>query len=157
MFHGLTHRRDFYAGLFLMLIGLVVAVQAASYAVGDLFHMGPGFMPLALGIVLGGLGALIAATANLPKDFGLDGSVVGRPDWIGCLCIIAGPVLFIVLGTYGGLVPAIFGCVFVSALGDRTTGWRGAALLAGGTTVFGVVLFGYLLGVPFPVLRWGLS
>ena len=42
-----------------------------------------------------------------------------NPQWYAWACIIAGPVLFIICGEYGGLIPATFACVFVSALGDR--------------------------------------
>ena len=51
------------------------------------------------------------------------------------------------------MVPAIFACVFVCALGDKTATYKSSAILAAGVTVFGVVLFHYLLNVPFPLLR----
>jgi len=40
-----------------------------------------------------------------------------KPEWRAWLCILAGPILFIILGSLGGLLPATFACVFVSALG----------------------------------------
>jgi len=58
-------------------------------------------------------------------------------------------VLFIILGLYGGMIPAIFGCVFVCALGDNTATYKSSAILAAGVTVFGVLLFHYLLGIRF--------
>ena len=76
-----------------------------------------------------------------------------NPQWFGWLCIIGGPVLFIILGQYGGMIPAVFACVFVCALGDNTATYKSSAILAAGITVFGVVLFHYLLSIPFPLLR----
>jgi len=61
---------------------------------------------------------------------------------------------FIVLGQYAGLVPAAFFSVFISALGDRTANLKGTILLAIGTTVFGVVLFHYLLSISIPLFWW---
>ena len=55
---------------------------------------------------------------------------------------------------YGGLAPATFACVFVSAMGDRSATWKSAFLLALGITVFGVALFVYVLKVPFPIFKF---
>jgi hypothetical protein len=63
--------------------------------------------------------------------------------------------LFIILGKYGGMVPATFACVFVSALGDRETTLKAALILAAGITVSGVILFAYLLKIPMPIFQWG--
>jgi hypothetical protein len=68
---------------------------------------------------------------------------------------LAGPIAFIILGEYFGLVPATYACVFIPALGDRTATLKGSAILAAGVTVFGVALFVYVLKIPFPMFRWG--
>jgi hypothetical protein len=59
------------------------------------------------------------------------------------------------LGNLGGLIPATFACVFVSALGDRDITLKSAFFLAVGVTVCGVALFNYLLQVSLPMWRWG--
>jgi len=61
-------------------------------------------------------------------------------------------VLFILLADTAGLAPAIFACVFASALGTSRTTLTEALLLALGVMVFGVLLFAYGLKVPFPIL-----
>ena len=67
-----------------------------------------------------------------------------------------GPGFFpIILGTYGGLIPATFACVFVSALGDKDITLKSALVLGVAVTVFGVALFSYLLQVSMPMWRWG--
>ncbi len=156
MLRRMAQGRDFYAGLLMMLIGSVAALEGMTYRVGGLTRMGPGFMPVALGVLLGCLGILIAGGAMMSGRPG-ERILPEKPEWAGWLCIVAGPALFIVLGERCGLVPATFGCVFVSALGDRSASWRGAFALACGATVFGVVLFKLLLMVPLPLLRWPLS
>lgn len=146
-------KRDYYAGALMMLLGLITAYEGSTYPVGSLHQMGPGYFPLALGVLLTFLGGLIAATATA----GADGEEAALPhaEWRGWACIIAGPALFILLGGSTGMLPATFACVFVAALGDRTTTLKGAFILAASITVFGVVLFHYLLKLPMPVLAWG--
>jgi Tripartite tricarboxylate transporter TctB family len=77
-----------------------------------------------------------------------------HPEWFGWACILAGPICFILFGSYFGLIPATFACVFVSAFGDRTATLKAAIVLATVVTVFGVGLFSYLLQVPMPLLAW---
>ena len=152
--HALKHKRDFYAGGLMVLIGLVMALKGPGYRLGTLMHMGPGFMPTALGVILVLLGMAIAAAAVAAPDGGDERILPEHPEWLGWGCILAGPLLFIICGSYGGLVPATFACVFVSALGDRTSTWIGALGLATVVTAFGVTLFSYVLKVPMPILEW---
>lgn len=146
-------KRDYYAGGLMLLLGAGAAVTGAGYKVGSLGRMGPGFMPVMLGIALAFLGILIAGTALASPEPDDKRFLPDNPQWFGWLCILCGPVLFIILGVYGGMIPAIFVCVFVCALGDSTATYRSSAVLAAGITVFGVVLFHYLLRIPFPLLR----
>jgi hypothetical protein len=146
-------KRDFYAGLLMALIGLVVVTTGRTYRMGNLMHMGPGFLPTALGVLLIVLGIMIAASAS-PKD-GVDEDILPEhPEWWGWSCILAGPVLFIIMGSIAGMIPATFCCVFVSALGDRTATLKSSFVLALLVTAFGVTLFAYFLQVPMPVLTW---
>jgi uncharacterized membrane protein YhdT len=148
-----TWKRDYYAGGLMLLLGVGAAVTGSGYKFGSLARMGPGFMPVVLGIVLAFLGILIAGTA-LGSSEPDDGKFMpANPQWFGWLCIIAGPVLFIVLGQFGGMIPAVFACVFVCALGDKTATYKSSFILACGVTVFGVLLFHYLLNIPFQLLR----
>jgi hypothetical protein len=154
------YRRDYFAGGLMVLFGLVMAVKGPSYGLGTLVRMGPGFMPTVLGVILILIGIAIAGAAVGSKadSEGQGVSILPEhPEWWGWLCIIAGPVLFIVLSEHFGMIPATFGCVFVSALGDRLTTWKSALILAVVVTVFGVGLFSYVLQVPMPVLEWRLS
>ena len=116
-------------------------------------HMGPGFFPTVLGVILMLLGVLIAGSAVATLDTGPERILPEHPEWWGWFCILAGPVLFIILGEYGGMAPATFGCVFVAALGDRTATLKSSFLLALGITIFGCLLFSYVLHVPFPIIR----
>jgi Tripartite tricarboxylate transporter TctB family len=157
-FFGLSSRlfrkRDFYAGGLMILFGLVMALKGPTYSVGTLMHMGPGFLPTALGVVLICLGIAIACTAVAVPDGQDEDLLPEHPEWFAWGCILASPLAFIIFGTIGGLAPGTFACVFVASLGDRTATWKGCLGLATVVTVFGVALFSYVLQIPMPVLQW---
>jgi heme A synthase len=153
----LVHKRDFYAGGLMILLGVGIALKGATYRTGTLMHMGPGFLPTALGVLLVLLGIAIGAAALSPSE---DGSVEDQrilpenPQWWGWLCILSSPVAFIVFGYNFGMAPGTFACVFIAALGDKTATWKGTFSLAAVITIFGVGLFSYFLQVPMPILTW---
>jgi hypothetical protein len=154
MFSRMEVRLDYYAGGVLILIGSGAIYEASSLNLGTLMNMGPGFMPISLGVILTIIGVVIAGTAAASDKTDIK-DTLPPPEWRGWLCVVAGPILFIFFGAYTGLVPAVFACVFVSALGDRTATLKSSAVLAFGTTVVGVILFSCILGISFPLLRWG--
>jgi hypothetical protein len=149
----LSSKKDYYAGGLMTLIGVGAILEARHYNLGTLFHMGPGFFPIILGVVMTCLGlliALVAATGGAEDEL-----VMPKPEWRAWGCILVGPIAFIILGNYGGLIPATFACVFISAIGDRESTLLSSILLATGVTFFGVLLFSYLLQVSLPMWRWG--
>jgi hypothetical protein len=152
--HFLRIKRDYYAGALMVLLGLIAANDGTHYPMGTLRQMGPGYFPIALGVLLIILGMLIAGTALGGKPSEED-EIPLRAEWRGWACIIAGPALFVLFGRYTGMLPATFACVFVSALGDRENTLKSAAILAAGVSIFGVLLFHYLLKLPMPMLSWG--
>jgi hypothetical protein len=151
---GWAGKRDFYAGGLMILLGLGAALEGQRYNIGTMRQMGPGFMPVALGVVLVLIGIMIAGTSLAGAADDGESTLPAEPDWRGWLCIIAGPLLFIVFGKYSGLAPATFACVFVSAMGDRSATWKSAFTLALSITIFGVGVFAYVLKVPFPILKF---
>jgi uncharacterized membrane protein len=151
----LTQKKDYYAGGLMTLIGVGSVLEARHYNIGTLFHMGPGFFPIILGVIMTFLGILIAGVAAMAPAVDDDQLIMPKAEWRAWGCILAGPILFIFLGNWGGLIPATFACVFVSALGDRESTVKSAAILATGVTVCGVALFSYLLQVSLPMWRWG--
>jgi hypothetical protein len=152
LFRTLIYKRDFYAGGLMMLLGSGVVLEARRYTLGTLMHMGPGFFPIILGVILVLLGVLIMSTAVVagPER---ERILPEQPEWWAWACILSSPLFFIFCGLHGGLAPATFACVFVAALGDRTATLRDSFLLALGVTVFGSFLFSYVLKVPFQVFR----
>ncbi|MES1161834.1 MAG: tripartite tricarboxylate transporter TctB family protein, partial [Rhizobacter sp.] len=76
-------------------------------------------------------------------------------DVRGWLCILGGVIAFVVLGRWGGLMPATFASVVVAAMGDRQNTWRAAVLLGAILTVFCLIVFHYGLSLQLPLFQWG--
>ena len=151
---NLLRKRDFYAGGLMILFGLVMALKGPSYRLGTLMHMGPGFLPTALGVLLVALGVAIAASALATPEGEDEDLLPEHPEWWAWACILASPIAFILFGGYFGLIPGTFACVFVAAMGDREATLKSAVILSAIVTVFGVGLFSYILQIPMPVLAW---
>lgn len=155
MFGTLVKKRDFYAGGIMTLLGAAVTLDSMTYSLGTLTHMGPGMFPLMLGVTLTFIGVLILGTAMVTPLTDNENILPKDREWFAWGCILAGPIAFIILGEFFGLVPATFACVLIPALGDRTATLKGSLMLAAGVTFFGVLLFVYILKIPFPMFRWG--
>jgi putative tricarboxylic transport membrane protein len=153
---ALIGKRDFYAGGLMLLLGLGIALKGSTYRGGTLMHMGPGFLPTALGVILILLGIAIAAASLSPgaDEHGDQSLLPEHPQWWAWFCILMSPVGFIFFGRYFGMLPGTFACVFIAALGDKTATWKGTIILATVVTVFGVALFSYFLQVPMPILTF---
>lgn len=146
------YHRDYYAGALMMLIGLGAAYMGFGYKTGDMRHMGPGFFPVSVGLILAALGVLIALGARGKVE---ENAAYLAPEWRGWICIVLSIIAFIVLGKFGGLLPATFAIVFISAMGDKQNTVKGALLLALGMCTIAVVVFWWALQMQFPLFTWG--
>ena len=153
------YKRDYYGGALMALIGTGAAWQGLQYPVGNLTQMGPGFFPTALGVILVIIGCAIAGSAKrqpvglaIPEE---TQGAEGAPEWRGWICILSSVAAFAIIGRWGGLLPATFTTVFISALGDRANTWRSALLLAGVISLVCVVVFWWALQMQFPLFTWG--
>lgn len=156
-----THRfkKDYYGGTLMVLVGLAAVVSGLQYHTGTLSHMGPGFFPVAVGALLAFVGVLIAASARnqteKPAQAAGHGHSHAAPDLRGTVCIVLGTLAFLLFGKYGGMIPATFAIVFISALGDRSNSVKQAACLAIAMCVIAAVVFSWALQFQLPLFTWG--
>jgi len=145
--------RDFWGGALVTLLGLGAMLEASTYRLGTLGRMGPGFFPIAVGAVLALVGLCLMISARFaaaePR------SVALAPEWRGWLLICLGIVSFVLVGRYGGLLPATFAIVFISALADRANSIATATVLALALVAVCVVIFWWFLRIQLPLFRWG--
>jgi hypothetical protein len=152
---GVVNRknRDYYGGLLIFIFGVSAVAQGRTYEVGSLTEMGPGFFPVALGVILVLNGIVLVAVARVSS--GTDDVQRLAPEWAAWGRILAAIAAFVIIGKFGGLVPATFVLVFVSALADRQNTLKGAFLLALSMVVIAVAVFWWALQLPFPLFSWG--
>lgn len=144
--------KDYYAGGLMILLGVAAMTQGADYGIGSLTAMEPGYFPVAVSALMVAMGVLIVAGARSKSAPGT--SVRHKPEWRAWGCIVLANLAFIVLGRFGGLVPATFAVVFISALGDRKNSIKAAALLAAAMVVVSAVVFSWALQVQLPLFQW---
>lgn len=148
--------REWVAGGTMIVLGLGAFAMATTYQLGTLSRMGPGLFPAILGVLLAVLGLGIAFSRKSAEEIAEEAAEeAAPPQWRGWSCIVGGLIAFMLLGQYGGLIPATLGLVFISALGDRQHTVKTAAILAIGVTILGVAIFSWGLQLQFPLLRWG--
>jgi hypothetical protein len=109
--------------------------------------MGPGYVPLALGLTLAGFGVLIIAKGFLAGS----GEPIGEVDWRAAILLTAS-LLFFGLTIRGlGVVGALFGTSLLAALARSSTSMREALILAVALTVISVVIFVFALQLRLPL------
>lgn len=144
----MNSRRDIFAGLFFIAVGLGFFFVSRTYNLGSASRMGPGFFPMLLGGVLTFLGALVSLQGlKQASDAGENVPVAARSAAI----IIGSTLLFALALSYAGLIAAVVLLVVVaSAAVGRQFKWQTFALAAG-LAAFSALLFVMLLGLPVPL------
>lgn len=139
--------KDVLAGAIFIALGLAFALGALAYEVGDPLRMGPGYMPLALGILLAGLGIGVIIKGFLAGE----GEAIGGVEWRAIVLIVAA-LLFFGLTVRGlGVAGALFGTTLLASLARARTSPLEAVAIAAGLTIMSVVLFIYILQLRLPL------
>ena len=156
-----SFNKDYYGGALLIVVGASVAYVSQSYTIGTLAHMGPGYFPCALGVLIALCGVLLALGARRKPDASQEAALVGHnhgvPDLRGTVCIVLSTVAFYFMGEYFGLIPATFAIVFISGLGDRSNTLVQVLLLSLAMVLVAVVIFWWALQVQMPLVKWGIQ
>ena len=154
---NIKSQKDFFSGLMFMGVGVAFAWGASSYTIGTGARMGPGYFPLALGVLLVILGSVITFKALVVETF--DGERIGAFAWRPLIFIILANVVFGAmiggLPSIGlrplGLIVGIYALTFIASLAGDTFKPKEVAVLA---TILAIVSYGAfikLLNLQFPV------
>ena len=136
------NRAELCVGLSLVALGLLAVWEGSHYRLGTLTRMGPGMFPIALGVVLAGLG--VAATLE-----GMRAAAAETPASLRAfLAIAAGIIAWALLVEPFGLVAATVVLTVLSALAMPPVRIVPTLLLAAALCAIGELLFVTLLGVP---------
>jgi putative tricarboxylic transport membrane protein len=144
---GLRDNQDFWAGVMLVAVGAVALVIARNYPFGTALRMGPGYFPVVLASILTLFGLFFLArslrsTEKIEAGWSLRALVV----------IPVTLVLFGILMTHAGFVPALMVLIFGSALASTEFNLFEVALLTVGLTLGCVAVFIWGLGLPYPLI-----
>lgn len=146
----IKNQQDFWSGLMFVAIGAGFAlISYDKYDIGTAARMGPGYFPLALGIILFILGAIVSLSALRGKHN--EEHNIGKFDW-DILCLVIGSIVLFGLSLdHLGLYISIVLLVIFSSLASHEFSLN----IAIGNSIF-LVLFAWLafvkgLGLIFPL------
>lgn len=136
------NKRDVLASGLLCLLGLAAVLQVSASSVSRISGIGAGVLPVLLGSLLMFVGILWLFDSRLSPDED-EGVDIGVSKWRGSCGVVSGVFAFMLLGKYGGLLPAIFALVYITVLGDRRHTWRSATLLATAATSVAALILAF--------------
>lgn len=139
--------KDVLAGAVFIMLGLAFAIGALDYNIGTPLRMGPGYMPLVLGILVIGLGVGVVIKGFVAGQ----GEAIGGVDW-RAIALIVVALLFFGLTVRGlGVAGALLGTTLLAALARSRTPLHEVLLISVGLTLLSVVLFIYVLQLRLPL------
>lgn len=142
---------DVLGGAVLALVGAGVAVYASQhYELGALRRMGPGFFPFALGLVLAGLGLLIA----LPAWFRPAPDRQPKPALWPMLAVIGAILVFALVLPLAGLFAAVAVTVLIASLPAPAPGLVWRMVLAAVVAALTWAIFVLGLNMTIPLWPW---
>lgn len=140
--------KDVIAGLIFIGFGLAFAIGATAYEIGSTLRMGPGYFPLAVGVLLVLLGIAIIGKGFLAGE----GAAIGPIPWKASLLLV-GAIVFFGLTVRGlGLVPSLFVTALLSGFAGHRPGVVLPVVIAAGLTVLSVLIFVVALQLRLPLL-----
>ena len=138
--------RELSAAAAVMAFGAFWLAIGLGYPMGTIVRMGAGFFPVALSVILIGLGAVLAWQSRREDSEPLDFR------WRPFLFILGGVLAWALLVDEVGFLPATMVLVALCAMAERSSTWRSAAVLAVGLCAFGYLVFIRGLKIPLSVI-----
>lgn len=146
--------RDFYGGLVLIAVAILALLASSDLPGQQGFAFGPGTAPrmfATLLIIMGGLVAVSGLLFDGPsiEPFAFRGPAYVMVAILGFALTIRGAHIGPITIPQFGLVISTYLAFMISIMGSREMRWVESLIAAAGMTLFCVVLFVYLLGLPF--------
>jgi hypothetical protein len=138
--------KEFWSGVMFIVFAIVAVATARGYSLGNVGRMGPGYFPLALGIILAVLGVI-----TVVQSLAMDGPPVERLNLWPLAAITTSVVAFGLAIERLGLVISIVIVTTILAVAFRGISWLGFAALTASLVAFSVVVFAYALQLPLTI------
>ena len=148
------NNRDFWGGIFFIVVGAAAMIISRDYPMGSALRMGPGYFPTVLGgiVVVFGVYVLIKGIITNEK-------VAGNWSIRALIVLPAATWIFGVMMETVGFVAALAVLMFTSALASKEFDFRKVRSLTE-VTVMAVIMvvvctgvFIYGLGLPYPLFK----
>jgi hypothetical protein len=136
--------QDYYGGLVLMMLAVLALIASADLPGQRGFAFGPGTAPRLFAVILFGL-ALAVTVVGVTTS----GPPIEKYRLRGPLWVLSAIILFAMIIRPVGLVVAAFLTWMISIFGSTEMRYLESVIAAAVMTVFCVVLFVYLLNLPF--------
>jgi hypothetical protein len=154
---NIKSQKDFFSGLMFMGVGVAFAWGASNYTIGNGARMGPGYFPLALGVLLAILGSVITFKALVVET--VDGDKIGAFAWKPLIFIILANLVFGAciggLPSIGlrplGMIVGIYLLTFIASHAGTEFNLKEVLVLATILSVMSYLAFSLLLKLQFPV------
>lgn len=142
------NRKDILAGLAALIIGSAVCFVSLDYRMGTLARMGPGLVPMILGVILmiSGMIATLIGVRSLERAPAL--------RWRPMIAVTVALVTFALTVERLGFVPASVLLIFLTGLSEDPPKWKALLVLSVVLTPAAYLLFIVLLGIPAPAFAW---
>ena len=139
--------RDLGAGLVYLTLGGAAALVARGYPLGSAGGLGPGSLPLALGLLLVAMGVV-----SLLRCIALETEKIGHVAWRGLFLVTAAMLVCALLLPVAGAIAALAALLLTSAAASRHFRPE-PKMLVGAAALVGVcvLVFVVALGVPLPL------
>ena len=144
---GLRDNQDFWAGIMLIAVGVTALVIGRNYPFGTSLRMGPGYFPTVLGSLLTLFGIYFVVMALRSTE-----RIEAGWSLRALVAIPLSLVLFGILMTHAGFVPALMVLIFGSALATTEFKIVEVVLLTIGLTLGCVAVFIWGLGLPYQLI-----
>ncbi len=148
--------RDFFGGLVLIAVALFALWAGSDLSGVSGYSMGPGTVPRLFVSLLILIGAVVTLTGLFVEGPPLESYALRGPLYV--LAAIVAFALLIRGARFGGiripefgLVIATFAAFMIAVMGGSKIRWLESLIAAAAMTAFCVVLFRYLLQLPFPL------
>ena len=154
---NIKSQKDFFSGLMFMGVGVAFAWGASNYTIGNGARMGPGYFPMALGVLLTILGGVITFKALVVET--VDGDKIGAFAWKPLVFIILANLVFgAMIGGLPsvhlppmGLIAGIYALTFIACLAGDKFILKEAVVLGTILAIMSYFAFIKLLNLQFPV------
>lgn len=146
--------RDFYGGLALIAVAIVALLASSDLPGQQGFAFGPGTAPRIFATLLAVVGGVVAITGLLFDGPPIEKFAVRGPAYVltailGFAVTIRGAHIGPITIPQFGLVLSTYFAFMISIMGSSEMRWVESLIAAAAMTLFCVVLFVYLLGLPF--------